>query len=473
MSVHRKLYVNDSLYAPKVYDKDFPSTRWEHLSTVDQYLAKDSDVKFNKLESTTTVSGTKITASNGIDVTGGSVVINAGDLTLDSGELTLTLGDLNVSAGTTHLKATNVVGATNITGVTGVDGKFTVTASGVEESIELTGPTDITGDTMVSGAFEVLAGDGKSIQLTGTTTITGVTGVDGKFTVTASGVGESIELNGTTDITGVTTITGATTITGSATVSQNLTVTGDLTVSGTTTTVLSQTLEIKDNTILLNKGDTGNDEGVTLNEAGIEIERGSEANVSLLYKERTTSGVNFTQSYWEVGTVNPTTVVGGTHTVVTHRLLEATALFNSVENNRVLVFDQFGRAKSSDDLTVTDVTVTNLEVTGSVILPTGSSPAESIETVSATVTLSKNITLVAATSASVTVNLPSAAANLGKSFTVYFKSRDNAAYNVSVARAGTDVIEDTTSFILAEPGQHVRFTSIGLNGSDLYTWIVR
>jgi len=62
----------------------------------------------------------------------------------------------------------------------------------------------------------------------------------------------------------------------------------DLTVNGTMTTVDSEDLQIADNTILLNKGETG--AGVTKDKAGIEIDRGTLDNYSILYDEDTVNG---------------------------------------------------------------------------------------------------------------------------------------------------------------------------------------
>jgi hypothetical protein len=65
----------------------------------------------------------------------------------------------------------------------------------------------------------------------------------------------------------------------------DLTVTGNLTVSGTTTTINTQNLNVKDNIIVLNSGVTGTPTGT----AGIEIERGTETNTSILWEETTQS----------------------------------------------------------------------------------------------------------------------------------------------------------------------------------------
>lgn len=68
---------------------------------------------------------------------------------------------------------------------------------------------------------------------------------------------------------------------GDATVGRNLIVTGDLTVSGTTTTVNTETINLADNTIVLNSNATGS----ATEDAGIEIERGADTNVSFLWDE--------------------------------------------------------------------------------------------------------------------------------------------------------------------------------------------
>ena len=66
-----------------------------------------------------------------------------------------------------------------------------------------------------------------------------------------------------------------------ATVAGNMTVQGDLTVSGTTTAVNTETLEIHDNIIELNSNVTG----TPSENAGIQIERGTSANVTLQWNE--------------------------------------------------------------------------------------------------------------------------------------------------------------------------------------------
>ena len=66
-------------------------------------------------------------------------------------------------------------------------------------------------------------------------------------------------------------------------------ITGNLVVNGTTTTVNTETIALSDNTIVLNSNATG----AATQDAGLEVERGTDANVSLLWDE--------TSDRWTVG----------------------------------------------------------------------------------------------------------------------------------------------------------------------------
>jgi hypothetical protein len=70
----------------------------------------------------------------------------------------------------------------------------------------------------------------------------------------------------------------------------DLIVSGNLTVSGTTTTINTETINLADNTIVLNS----NEAGSPTQDSGIEIERGTSTNVSLLWDE--------TNDRWTIGT---------------------------------------------------------------------------------------------------------------------------------------------------------------------------
>ena len=77
------------------------------------------------------------------------------------------------------------------------------------------------------------------------------------------GISENLNIGGALQVTG------------------NATITGNLIVNGTTTTVNSNTVNIGDNILVLNADETL----APSQNSGIEIERGTEANVSLLWDE--------------------------------------------------------------------------------------------------------------------------------------------------------------------------------------------
>lgn len=66
-------------------------------------------------------------------------------------------------------------------------------------------------------------------------------------------------------------------------ITSDLTISGDLTINGSLTTIDTLNLEIEDNVIILNKNEAG--AGVSSGTSGIEIERGSQPNVSWIFDE--------------------------------------------------------------------------------------------------------------------------------------------------------------------------------------------
>ncbi len=97
---------------------------------------------------------------------------------------------------------------------------------------------------------------------------------------------------------------GVLTVTGNATFSSVVTVQGNLVVQGTTTTVNSQTLNVGDNIITLNSDWPA---GTAPSEnAGVEINRGSSSNVSLIWNE--------TSDRWQIS--SNTTTFGNIHSTL-------------------------------------------------------------------------------------------------------------------------------------------------------------
>jgi len=111
-------------------------------------------------------------------------------------------------------------------------------------------------------------------------TTIGSSGTNADVVVQSIGTGGLTRLSSATQIT-MTAPTVATV--GDQTVSGNLTVSGNFTVAGTPTTVNSTVLVVKDNIITVNKDEAGS--GVSLDVAGLDVDRGDLARQRLLWKE--------------------------------------------------------------------------------------------------------------------------------------------------------------------------------------------
>ena len=103
---------------------------------------------------------------------------------------------------------------------------------------------------------------------------------------------------------------------GTVTIDDDLIISGGLTVSGTTTTVNTETINLADNIITLNSNETS----TPSQNAGIEVERGTSANVALRWNE--------TSDKWEI------TEDGSTYNEI------ATAL--DISNGAIAVLDDIG-----------------------------------------------------------------------------------------------------------------------------------
>lgn len=123
----------------------------------------------------------------------------------------------------------------------------------------------------VAGASTVAAAQtALSLGTTDNPSFAGVTADAVQIGITTAGEIDTASGNLTIDSAG-----------GTTTIDDNLIVTGDLTVSGTTTSVNTTQITVNDNIIVLNNDVTG----TPTENAGIEIERGTSANVLLRWNE--------------------------------------------------------------------------------------------------------------------------------------------------------------------------------------------
>ena len=108
-----------------------------------------------------------------------------------------------------------------------------------------------------------------------------------------------------------------------------MTVSGDLTVSGTTTTVNTETINLADNQIVLNSNATGS----ASENGGIEIERGDDANKTLIWNESTDK--------WTVGseTFVAGTFEGNATGLTTAAITALTEDTSPAETDLIVVYD--------------------------------------------------------------------------------------------------------------------------------------
>lgn len=136
---------------------------------------------------------------------------------------------------------------------------------------------------------------------------------------------------------------------------------GNLTVMGSTTSVETINSTVKDNTIVLNNGETG--AGVTAGSAGLEVSRGSLSSTTFLFDETTDT--------WQVKIGGSYAIVRGatpvdTNDLVTKSYVDSIASSsapgsptNSIQYNNAGSFGGSANLTwSSNTLTVNDITLT-------------------------------------------------------------------------------------------------------------------
>jgi len=265
------------------------------------------------------VAGTNITTT--YDDANGTYTINS------SGKTQEEIEDIvnGLVVGGTNITSTydDTAGTLTLAGLSDGDVRGLFSAGGDLSYNSSTGAFSVTTytDTDARGAISVsdTAGDGAISydNSTGVITYAGITDaqVRGKVSVTDAGGDGSLAYNSTSGVitytgpsasetrahlsagTGVGFSGGAISIGQAVATSSNvsfadLTLSGNLTVNGTTTTVNTATLNVSDNIVVVNNDVTG----TPTEDAGLEVERGTSANVSLLWDE--------SEDEWTFGSYN-------------------------------------------------------------------------------------------------------------------------------------------------------------------------
>lgn len=233
-------------------------------------------------DTNTTADGseTKITAGTNVSITGTGTTVNPYVVNSSFTNTTYTAGAGLTLTGTVFSNS-NVITASNfgdagITRTLAFGGTFivpyvTYNAQGellTKSNLTLTLPANVDTNTF-HNAF----------AWTGGTTA----GPTGALTGTAATVSYAAFPSASGLASGIVT-TGAQSFAGDKTFDNNVVVTGNLTVNGTVTTVNTETINLADNIITLNSNYTG---AAPTENGGIEVERGTLANASLIWNETT------------------------------------------------------------------------------------------------------------------------------------------------------------------------------------------
>jgi hypothetical protein len=323
----------------------------------------NADINVSAAIDKTKISGTAITAGDTGTVT--STMIADG---------TIVNADVNASAALAHSKLANatagqVLLGTTTTGVvtaTTISGDITIDGAGVASiaanSVALgtdttgdyvatiTGGTGITSTALTTGEGTTHSlSIGQAVATTDNVTFAGVTADAIRIGVTAAGEIDTASGNLTIDSAG-----------GTVTIDDNLTVTGNLTVSGTTTSINTETLTVDDNIIILNNNVTGS----PTENAGIEVERGTSANVLVRWNE--------TSDKWE--TTNDGTTYGNivtsadSGTVTSTMIADGTIVDTDVNASAAIAHSKLANATAGQILlgTTTTGVVTATTISGDV-----------------------------------------------------------------------------------------------------------
>ena len=186
-------------------------------------------------------------------------------------------GDLGYNGTTGVLSFTERTDA-EVRGLISADGDLTYNSS--TGAMSFTERTDAEVRGLVSATDA--GGDG-SFAYNSTTGVFTYTGPSASEVRAHFAGGDGIDISsGTVDVDStVVRTSGDQSISGEKTFTGDMFISANLTVSGTTTTVNTETINLADNIILLNSNETG----VPSENAGIEIERGTSANLGLRWNE--------------------------------------------------------------------------------------------------------------------------------------------------------------------------------------------
>jgi len=270
-----------------------------YTGVVDGATAANTASKLVLRDGSGNFSAGTITAALTGDVTGNADTATA----LETGRTLAITGDLTYTSPSFDGSG-NVTAAGTLATVNSNVGQFGSTTAIPVVTVNAKGLVTAVSTSAIATSFGVAADSGTTDTVAGgeTLTLTGGTGVATTVSNNAVSfaIGQAVATNSNVTFNNVTVdgvLTSDDITSTNISVAGNATITGNLTVEGTTTTVDSTTVAIGDNIMVLNKDETGTPSA----NAGIEVERGTATNVSLLWNE--------TNDNWTVSNGSATSVI--------------------------------------------------------------------------------------------------------------------------------------------------------------------
>ena len=289
------------------------TNKWASAATVRGHLSGTGAISYNSGTGAFTTTQTLTTAGTptfaGLTLTGGmgitGHILPAANITYDLGSASYQWRDIYVGPGSLYVNGSKVLEDVSGTITFSADQDENIRIKTVGAGILQLGSSAQTGVIQVDSTLQITGGKqitdsagievnfGDDIDMNGNKVVGLGAPSSANDAATKTYVDTSISAISTSSITqgnsnvtvtdsGTGTVTvsvdGSTALTVSAT---GVTVAGNLTVSGATTTVESNTISLADNIITLNSDASGS---ATQN-AGVEVERGDDANVSLRWDE--------------------------------------------------------------------------------------------------------------------------------------------------------------------------------------------
>ena len=257
-----------------------------------------------------------VTFDSTLDVAGISNFNNTTDSTA------YTNGAVVVDGGVGIAKRLNVHGATDIDSTLNVDGATTLNNT-------LHGVGAVTFDSTLTVAGIV--------TVTNTTDATSTT-TGSIHTAGGVGIAKQLRVGGNTNLGGTLTVAGDTTLNSDLVVNgntevQDITIHGNVTQEGQSFITEAETVEIKDNILLINKGEVG--AGVTAGLAGIEVDRGTSPNFQFVFDE--------SDDYFKAGEIGDLQIL---------LLRDADA---NLTNNKFFYWDNTNKIAKTREMLISDI----------------------------------------------------------------------------------------------------------------------